>query len=511
MTGRRERLRREEDDTIVREEVISSPDPIPVREAAPRRKRDDDIAPGTLLGGHYRVVRKLGAGAIGHVYEAINTWTTRRVALKLLRAELVDDPDIAKRFLIEAQAATRVAHPHIVDILDMGKDEATGHQYIVQEFLEGRDLHEHLKQRGRLTVSESQQVLIPVMQAVAAAHDKGVLHRDLKPENVFLVQSPDGHMVPKVIDFGLARTDSTAGNRMTRTGAVIGTPFYMSPEQARGESGLDARADVWALGVIWYEVLSGELPFAGDNLHAVLHAIFMSSPQRLDERVPDVSRELADVVHRAFTRDLAVRWATVNAFLDALLMVLPDEPPPPSLRNSRPGRISGPVPLSATFSPIPTVANTAPNEHSVSIVTPMVAQTQVVVSSPDDARRIRSLYAVLALALSALVVVSIIAISLMKREEATTPALAPPAVRRVVFAAHDASLDATAATTSDAAAVTDDASHDAGALADDAPGTADEADAGAPTERRHGRHRRHEVTADTADAGTSRHHRRHHR
>jgi eukaryotic-like serine/threonine-protein kinase len=528
MTGPRNGSGRAVDDARAHEEtVLSTPDLIPIGEARPRKKREDDIAPGTLLGGHYRVVKRLGGGAIGHVYEAINTWTTRRVALKLLRAELVDDPDIAKRFLIEAQAATRVAHPHIVDILDMGKDPTSGHLYIVQEFLEGRDLHEHLQQRGRLTLLEATQVLVPVMQAVAAAHEKGVLHRDLKPENVFLVQSPDGHLVPKVIDFGLARTETAAGNRMTRTGAVMGTPYYMSPEQARGETSSDTRADVWALGVIWYEVLAGELPFLGDNLHQVLHAIFMSTPRRLEERVPEVPREVADFIHRAISRDLTVRFVSVGEFLDAMLPVLPEDPlPQTGMRSSRPGR--GSVAPSALASPkVNTLPPPTPSQPVDKWITGPIpptpppaasaAITLVPHASPavsPDAKRIRSLYIVLVVALTALLIVAVIAIQLLRREtEAThtraivvppaTPSLPSDAARPIVDAAATVSASPDAVVMLDASA---DARVEAPA---DAPSDATEADAEAPAEAPSGRHHRRSHHRSHGESSSSSGHHRH--
>ncbi len=299
----------------------------------------DDLPTGTVVGGRYRIERRLGGGAIGNVYEATNTWTTRRVALKLLRHDFADDPEIAQRFLIEARAATTVAHPNIVDVLDMGEDADSKHLYLVQEFLEGRDLHEHLKAQHHLTVESARDVLLPVMHALAAAHEKGVLHRDLKPENVFLVTTPEGDLYPKVIDFGLARTNATALNRVTRVGAVMGTPFYMSPEQARGENNVDARSDVWAMGVLWYESLTGVVPFEGDNLQAVLHQIFMVDPVRLEIKGPHVSHEVADAIHRALQRDRNLRYASMADFLDAMLDVLPEAPQSASnMRSSRPGQ-----------------------------------------------------------------------------------------------------------------------------------------------------------------------------
>ena len=332
----------------------------PASQSGPRNsaaKDPDDVPPGTQIGGHYQIERRLGGGAIGHVYEATNTWTTRRVALKLLRRDFADDPEIAQRFLIEARAATAVAHPNIVDILDMGEDAQTRQLYIVQEFLEGCDLHEHLQKKGRLSVEEAAEVLLPVMQALATAHERGVLHRDLKPENIFLLQGPEGGYFPKVIDFGLARTDATTVNRVTRIGAVMGTPFYMSPEQARGDTNTDARADVWAMGVIWYECLTGGLPFDGDNLQSVLHQIFVVDPERLERRAPQVPVAVADAIHRAITRDLAARWGSMIDFLEALDVALPP-PPQQALRSSRPGR--GSQAASRSIRPTPTPAGGLP-------------------------------------------------------------------------------------------------------------------------------------------------------
>jgi serine/threonine-protein kinase len=310
--------------------------------ASPSRKsrEPDELQPGTLIGGRYRIERRLGGGAIGQVYECTNTWTTRRVALKLLRRDLADDPEIAQRFLIEARAATTVPHPNIVDVLDMGEDPESKHLYLVQEFLEGRDLHEHLRAHGPLTPEAARDVLLPVMHALATAHEKGVFHRDLKPENIFLVQTPEGDLYPKVIDFGLARINATAVNRVTRVGSVMGTPFYMSPEQARGEDDVDARTDVWAMGVIWYESLAGSVPFDGDNLQAVLHRIFMVDPVPLYERASQVTKEVSQAIHRALAREREARYPSMAAFLEAMASVLPEAPSSAtgSVRGSRPGQ-----------------------------------------------------------------------------------------------------------------------------------------------------------------------------
>gem|GEM_PF-1187130 len=509
----------------------------------------DDLPPGTVVGGRYRIERRLGGGAIGNVYEATNTWTTRRVALKLLRRDFADDPEIAQRFLIEARAATTVAHPHIVDVLDMGEDADSKHLYLVQEFLEGRDLHEHLKAKHHLTPEGARDVLLPVMHALAAAHEKGVLHRDLKPENVFLVTTPEGDLYPKVIDFGLARTNASALNRVTRVGAVMGTPFYMSPEQARGENNVDARSDVWAMGVLWYESLAGVVPFEGDNLQAVLHQIFMVDPVRLDVKAPHVSREVADAVHHALQRDRNARYPSMADFLDAMIDVLPEAPQAPStMRSSRPGqgprstRPARPTPTPAhgmsrgklslgpprrptPHHPLPSVepaneafaatlhATPAPGQliarpksddfapYKLGIPpAPSVPDFRPPAPMPEVTRQVRVLRALLGFAIVALVVVAAVALVALRREVRpgvvlTTPVaprrLPPPpppvADAAARAATHDAALDAAPAASADAAA-----------------GAPEEEDGGARRSRRH-RSRRDEDTGERSSHRSRRH------
>ncbi len=187
---------------------------------------------GRVVADKYRITRVLGIGGHGAVFEAQNTWTERRVALKLLVGPSALHPEIAERFLREARASTRVAHPNIVEVLDMGRDAADGTLYIVQELLHGEDLRELLRRERTLDPHQLIEVLAPVMDALATAHGLGVVHRDLKPAHIFLLRGADGRIVSKLIDFGVSRMGEGAGetNELTHTGALLGTPDYISPE-----------------------------------------------------------------------------------------------------------------------------------------------------------------------------------------------------------------------------------------------------------------------------------------
>ncbi|PKN31478.1 MAG: serine/threonine protein kinase, partial [Deltaproteobacteria bacterium HGW-Deltaproteobacteria-20] len=216
---------------------------------------------GDLLAGKYRLDALLGSGGVGDVYRAQNTLIGRTVAIKVLKAEHATDDSVVERFLREAKAANLARHPNVVDVLDVGLDDE-GVPFIVQEFLEGMDLGQHLKRsNGALPYRQVLELMIPVVEAVGLAHARGVVHRDLKPENVFLARV-GGAVVPKLLDFGISYIKPQPGDvRMTRTGMTVGTPAYMSPEQLEGTAGVDVRTDVWALGVILYESLAGRLPF----------------------------------------------------------------------------------------------------------------------------------------------------------------------------------------------------------------------------------------------------------
>jgi DNA-binding NtrC family response regulator len=276
---------------------------------------ETQIAPGDLIDGKYRVIRLLGVGGSGRVYEAENTWIQLRVALKVLRAGAVTDVATVERFKGEALVAARVAHPNIAAVFDMGRDARTGSLFIVQELLDGADLRARLTEAKKLTAREALAVMIPVGEALRVAHARGFVHRDLKPENIVLTRDADGVLTPKLIDFGVAHP---LGDRRATPAARVGTPGYMAPEQVRGVPDLDARVDVWAFGAVLFEALSGRRPYAEVPPEARLYQVTASAPTALVSVAPDVSAALCAVVDRALSPDRDARYAGMPELLEAL-------------------------------------------------------------------------------------------------------------------------------------------------------------------------------------------------
>ncbi len=273
---------------------------------------------GDLIGERHRVVRRLGRGGMAEIYEAENTLTGRRVAVKVLHVYVALDAGSMGRFRQEAQTASKLAHPNIIDVFDMGADPATGTVFIVEELLVGETLAERLKREGRIEPIAALDVLLPVMGALAAAHREGVVHRDVKPENIFLARTPDGEVLPKLIDFGLAKALEVVDGR-THPGQILGTPRFMSPEQFKGIPDIDGRTDVWAMGVVLYEALSGVAPFDGPTAHAVLFKVMSERPAGLETLASATPVSLANVVLGALTVDRAKRYPNIEALVDALL------------------------------------------------------------------------------------------------------------------------------------------------------------------------------------------------
>jgi len=264
---------------------------------------------GSLLADRYRLTKRLGAGGMGEVYRAVNEMVNREVAIKVLKPEYARSPDVVQRVLREARAANAVHHPNVVDVLDVATD-AQGAPIIVEELLTGVDLAGHLRGRGvAFTEPEVLDVMVPVCDAVGAAHRAGIMHRDLKLENIFLHRTSGGVIVPKVLDFGLSRhIGEDAVSRLTATGVAMGTPMYMSPEQVQGERDIDQRTDVWALGIMLYELTAGKLPFGGDSLGAIFVKICTVDPEPLRPLAPQISEGYAAIVRRCLQRDRTARY-----------------------------------------------------------------------------------------------------------------------------------------------------------------------------------------------------------
>jgi serine/threonine-protein kinase len=252
---------------------------------------------------------------MGHVWLAHNETLEIDVALKLLRTEL-DRAEAGDRLLREAQAAARLGHAAIVRIFDFGRTDF-GEPYIVMELLEGEDLATRLARTGRLSAMKAVRTILPIANALAAAHGKGIVHRDLKPENIFLAQIEGDRLQPKIVDFGVAKFDRGAGGvRLTQAGALLGSPAYMAPEQARGDDA-DHRADIWSLAVVLYEMMTGRLPFEGKNYNAILFAIVSSSPQPITTLAAG-DDALWKVLERGFARNPDQRFQSMREFADVL-------------------------------------------------------------------------------------------------------------------------------------------------------------------------------------------------
>ncbi len=325
---------------------------------------------GQIIDGKYRVIRLIGEGGMGCVYEGENSRISRRVAIKVMHAEAAANPEIALRFAREAQAAARIGSAHIVDVLDLG-DLPNGDAFMVMEFLVGESLAERMKARLRLGVSEVARIAHQILEGLASMHGAGIIHRDLKPANIFLARSAKGEIV-KILDFGVSKfaplpNESQAA---TTTGMLMGTPYYMAPEQARGaHREVNERSDIYALGVVLYRCLCGELPFIGENAHDLLFKIALGTYRPLTEVIPDLDSSFSAIVHKAMSRDPVDRYQNARAFQTAIIewgrqnhpslafdqTVASMAPPPMLAPSSMAGLppIPGPAPQPGSMTPPP--------------------------------------------------------------------------------------------------------------------------------------------------------------
>src|SRR5919201_1900782 len=264
---------------------------------------------GTVLSGRYRLESKLGSGGMSTVYLARDETLERWVAAKVLHREISDQPDQLERFRLEARSVAQLSHPNVVAVIDAGEDG--GYPYIVFEYVEGETLKQRIDRLGRLPVDEATAYAIEIGRGLAAAHARRMVHRDVKPQNVLI--DPEGRA--KVTDFGIART--LEADALTKTGRVLGTTDYVSPEQAMGH-GVDARSDIYSLGVLLFEMLTGDVPFQAETVVGV--AMKHVNEQIPDVRTirPEVSNALAAVIERATAKDPSQRYGSMAAFLSDL-------------------------------------------------------------------------------------------------------------------------------------------------------------------------------------------------
>ena len=289
------------------------------------KQRICPVKPGDVLAGKYRVERVLGAGGMGVVVAARHMQLDELVALKFLLADALEKADTVARFLREARAAVRIKGEHVARVSDVGTLES-GAPYIVMEYLEGEDLGVRLDAEGPISPALATTYVLEACEAIAEAHALGIVHRDLKPSNLFLTRRVDGSTSIKVLDFGIAKaaTSDADGEALTATNTTMGSPRYMSPEQIRSARRVDARSDIWSLGIILHELVAGSPPFAGESLPGLLASLVMDEPRRLRDVRPDAPAALEEVILRCLQKEPGQRFADVGELARALAPIAPD-------------------------------------------------------------------------------------------------------------------------------------------------------------------------------------------
>lgn len=337
--------------------------------------------PGTLLVGKYRVERTIGAGGMGVVVAARHEQLGQRVAVKFLLPELCEEGTVVSRFLREARASVQITSEHVARVIDVGTidDEVP---YMVMEYLDGHDLSDEVRKRGQVPVPEAVGYVLQATEAVAEAHRLGIVHRDLKPGNLFLTKRADGTPLVKVLDFGISKLlepdGAMAEASLTKTQSMLGSPLYASPEQLRDSKHVDQRTDIWAFGVVLYELITGQTPFIADSLTGLLAIIVADPHEPMSKFCDEVPAGLEEVIDRCLAKDRERRYANVGELARALLPFAPrsarisaervtrvlgsppmDEPPPSELapaalqpRKSGPGHTAPLVKHASTTGPV---------------------------------------------------------------------------------------------------------------------------------------------------------------
>jgi serine/threonine-protein kinase len=359
---------------------------------------------GAVLEGRYRITREIGRGGMGVVYEAEHTELGKRVAVKLMLEKYSDDTEAVSRFRREAFAASTIGNSHIIDVSHIGK-APDGRPFVVMELLIGQPLAQVIETTGPMAHWRAINIMRQVLRAVGAAHNKGIVHRDLKPDNIFLVEQDDQRDFVKLLDFGISKMmdgeGAVAHTKLTTTGMVMGTPLYMAPEQAMGTA-IDHHADIYACGVILYEMLSGRPPFEGATFPVLIAKLLTTEPTPLLERVPGLPARLVASVHRALEKDPARRWHSCEEFYQSLPM------------PSSPSQIE----LAGTMG----VGPTSMQMNRVSLPTPMGGQSQLNTQQTGGKKR-TALW--IALAAAAGVACAAVGVVVIQHSQAATPTPTP--------------------------------------------------------------------------------------
>jgi serine/threonine-protein kinase len=276
-----------------------------------------EVAPGSLIGRKYRIDGRLAEGGMGIVYRGWHVVLDQPIAIKVVRPEYAHHPEAVARFLNEARAIAQMRGAHVARVLDTGRIE-NGPPYMVLEYLEGHDLRTLLDVNGPLELEGAVDYVLQACEAMAEAHAVGVIHRDLKPENLFLSVQPDGSELLKVLDFGISKRLAAAGRSYTLEGQSLGSPHYMAPEQMASPNKVDARADVWSLGVVLFELLTNQVPFAGETLPVACVKVLCDAPISLRSLRPELPAELDAVIQRCLQKHPNERFASVLELAEAL-------------------------------------------------------------------------------------------------------------------------------------------------------------------------------------------------
>ena len=270
--------------------------------------------------GNYKITAKLGEGGMGVVYLAEHPVIGKKVAMKAIHPELSKNSDVVSRFITEAKAVNQIGHEHIVDIADFG-NTSDGEFYFVMEYLQGESLSDRLKREKRIPLGQAMSISAQIADALNASHQQGIIHRDLKPENIFLCTRGANREFVKVLDFGLAKLtqNDQKVTHKTRTGSVMGTPYYMSPEQCEGKTEIDYRADIYSLGVLIFEMLTGKVPFGGEGYGEIIVKHVTMPPPSVRSVVPELPEFMDSIMYRVLAKDREQRFQTMADLREALL------------------------------------------------------------------------------------------------------------------------------------------------------------------------------------------------